>query len=148
MDSSIEQFFVSATSPVSERIALVDSAAAPASSPAQNDRESEMEHIAVLIAVGGSLPRRLWTMLTLRCRIARSRARLRRRGAVNPRAFVALPDIENPTFLYEFGTPAATYASRNLRLGHARSGTARLILATIAGCDPAAGSVLVVGTPR
>jgi hypothetical protein len=148
VDSSIEQSFVSSTSAVSERIALVDSAAAPASSPAQNVRESEMEHVAVLIAVGGSLPRRLWTMLTLRCRIARSQACLRRRGAVNPRAFVAVPDIENPTFLYEFGTPAATYAWRHLRLGHARSGTARSILAAIVGCDPAVGSVLVVGTPR
>lgn len=147
MHPSIERLFVVTSGAGDEKIRLVDSLGR---TPVISRRAGRMdgsgaEYLAILISTGGSLPVRLWKAVTLRGRIGKSTAWLRRLGAIEVRAFVAVPDIDDPIFLYEFGTAAATYASRNLQLGRARFRGTRAIVGAVMGCDPAAGAVLVVG---
>lgn len=147
MHPSIERFFVGTTPPGHEKIRLVDSRGhtAPGSRPIGSANEFEAEYLATLVSMDGWAPVRLWKAVTLRRRIGKSIAHLRRLGAVEVRAFVAVPDIENPTVLYEFGTAAARYASRNLQLGPGGLRLVRSIVGAMMGCDPAADSVFVVG---
>lgn len=150
MSASIERFFVGAGSIGQPRIVMAASSrdAAGLQAHRRDTKEAPPEYNAVLITIGGAIPRRMWTALTLRIRIARSVRQLRSLGAVSVRTFAAVPDIDHPTILYELGTPAGRYAVKNLRLDHPRFRAARSLLGKIMGCDPAAGSICVVGKLR
>lgn len=145
MHYAIERLLTAPSSDGRERVTLIRHPDQRVSAPPAD--ESGGKYVAVLISIEGNRPVRLWRMVTFRLQIALSRARLRGLGAADIRALAAVPTIDNPTFLYELGTPAGRYADDNLRLGGTRT-TIRSIMRAMMGCDPATGSVLVVGRFR
>jgi hypothetical protein len=140
----LDELFVSNGLAPSSRIHVVGTAGPPTEITAHGSSGADL--LAQVIVLNGSLAVRLCRALTLRVRVARATRRLDQLGASEIRAFAAVPTLESPAFLYELGTPAATYASVNLQLGHRASlAWIRTILATCMGCDPAAGAVIVIG---
>lgn len=104
------------------------------------------------LAVAIHLPRRgrfrkLVATLALPARMTAAERALARCGAVGIRRYGVIPNVEEPTLLYPIGTPAGGYAETHLipaSGGRPRS-TLRHVLKLWIGCDPAIGSVLVVG---
>ena len=98
-----------------------------------------------VIELDGPAWRRLPRMLLLRARLRLQAAALRRAG-FRTRAFAVTPDLDRPFCICEIGTPAAAYASENLRLNSAAPGMVRRAIERVMGCDPGAGAVVLVGT--
>jgi hypothetical protein len=102
--------------------------------------------VSDVILLEGSATSRLWCGITLRAKIRRVKRQLARTGASHCRAFVVIPDLSAPIFIYELNSAASLYASRHLRLPTTgRRKLARAILRFVMGCDPSAGAVVIVG---
>lgn len=90
---------------------------------------------------------RVLALATARLRTWLAVRAMRRRGCRQVRRFAIYPDVDTPRVMYEIDTAAASYAAREL-LPDAAGPQRRVIrqsVAALAGCDPRAGAILVVG---
>ena len=91
----------------------------------------------------------LTRLLKLRASVTWLRWRLRAWGATEIRAFAFFPTLDSPTIVYELAGRARRYVETHvLPTDAGLSGPARRFLATVAGCDPGVGGVVVVGRRR
>lgn len=102
--------------------------------------------IVVPIPIERGRAARVVSFLTLRLRIRKAMRTLKNEGADSLRAYAVVPDLDDPTLVYELASPASEYARANLawatasRLGWLRRGIERM-----AGVDASAGMVLLAG---
>lgn len=101
-----------------------------------------------LVPVAVRLPEnrllRLAACVALPLRIRLAERTLRRAGVTAIRRFACYPDLRDPAVVYELASDAARYSEAFL-LPRVERSVARSTLARWAGCDPAAGGVVILG---
>lgn len=106
----------------------------------------DAQWIIVPISIERTSAARALSFLTLRLRMRRAMRRLAAEGAHSLRAYAVIPDLEDPTLVYELASPAAAYALANLAWsGSSRLGWLRRSLGWMVGTDVSTGMVLIAG---
>lgn len=106
----------------------------------------DAQWIIVPISIERRSAARALSFLTLRLRIRRAMRRLEAGGVHSLRAYAVIPDLEDPTLVYELASPAADYARANLAWsGGSRLRWLRRSLGRMVGADVSTGTVLLAG---